>query len=692
MGRLDRLIFAGLLGLLGALGSLTPWLADLEQDVGLAWLFEWRGRRPPPPEAVVVAIDRESATELGLPERPRDWPRSIHARLIDKLAQSGASAIAVDLAFTSPSQDRRQDQALADALRAAGNVVAVGVLRESSPGAPGDDAETATTLSMETVIPPIPTIRRALAAYAPFPLPRSGRVDGFWVFKDSAGEIPTLPTVALQLHAHCGPAGRTATHDSLPSGDRSARCALPAAIDGPRSRFLDFYGPPRTIKTIEYHQALGADAAEFTGKAVFVGYSGASVGEQDVVRDDYRTVFSRADGLDVSGVEIAATAFLNMLEGRSVRPLATSASLALIFAWGMVVAAAGCRSRTATSALSTLVAAGGYGLAAEAAFAASGLWLPLVVPLAIQTPIALFGGVWLRHRHARREREALAHTFGHFVPKPVVERLARTAGPITAVNQTVYGVCLASDADQYTRLAESMEPERLARLFNDYLAALFAPVERHGGIVSDVVGDAMVAIWAGDDDDRTLRLGACRAALEIADAVAAFGQTGDRPPMSTRIGLHAGRMMLGTVGAGGHFEYRAVGDIVNTTTRLEGLGKRLGVRLLVSAEVLEGVDEFLARPLGVFLLHGKALPISVYELLAEKPQGSAEQLDLVARFSQALDAYRRQAWGEAAGHFSAYLETCPGDGPARMYLERCQRYADTSPVGTWDPAIRIEGK
>ncbi len=91
----------------------------------------------------------------------------------------------------------------------------------------------------------------------------------------------------------------------------------------------------------------------------------------------------------------------------------------------------------------------------------------------------------------------------------------------------------------------------------------------------------MLAVWATTEPDLSLRSRACLAALDIASAVDRFNAASGRLALPTRIGLHSGQLLLGSVGAMDHYEYRAVGDIVNTATRLEGLNKHLGTRLLV---------------------------------------------------------------------------------------------------------------
>jgi adenylate cyclase len=141
--------------------------------------------------------------------------------------------------------------------------------------------------------------------------------------------------------------------------------------------------------------------------------------------------------------------------------------------------------------------------------------------------------------------------------------------------QRVYGICLMTDAERYTALCERLEPERLHALMNRYYEALFEPVIRRGGIISNIVGDSMLALWTTELPDRRSREQACLAALEIADAAERFNLAQDGIRLPTRIGLHCGELVLGPVGAADHYEYRAVGDIVNTASRVQGLNKGL---------------------------------------------------------------------------------------------------------------------
>lgn len=716
-----------LIAALGVVFGMSPVGFEVEETLGLDSLFRLRGPHPAPSDVVVVTIDQESARRLNLENEPRKWPRDLHARLVENLSQAGVRVIGFDI-FFAEKRDVRGDRAFVTAVERAGNVVLFEYLRKET--IIGVDAPSPSGMTLEQRVPPFAELAAVAAARAPFPLPKVPvKVSQFWAFKHGAGDSATLPVVMFQLFARDqytilrrelaalvpeqvaglpldGEAllARKQAEDTirtlrsilvqdpelvrqlrlriarlLEGQERSRLKTLLSLYSGPASHYLNFYGPPRSIVTVPYHRVLNLDShpeLDLRGKAVFVGFSERSQPEQ---KDGFYTVFSEpTTGLDVSGVEIGATAFANLLEGRTMDHLPLGQWAALLVVWGLGIGAL-CRLAAARDAVFGTLSLSGLLVGWSYYQFLQSSWWPWITPVAVQAPLALFLAFLWRYVDTNRERDRLRKAFGYFLPDRVVDELARNLGHLGASNQVVYGAVLSTDAERYTSVSEGMAPARLAEVMNHYYKAIFPCVRHHGGIVSDVVGDAMLAIWATPQPQRKLRAQACHAALELMRAVETFNAAGHGVSLPTRIGVHAGELMLGNIGAEDHYEFRAVGDIVNSAARIQELNKFLKTRILISDTVAEGLDEFLLRELGSFRLRGKTRAITVYELVGPADSATAEQHARCAEFATALAEFRARHWERAAHLFSEFLARYPDDGPARPYRERCTRYISEPP-------------
>jgi adenylate cyclase len=607
---------------------------------------------------------------------------------------------------------------------------------------------------VEKFIPPIPQIEDAAAALAPFPLPNAPyKVSQYWTFKTSAGDTPTLPVAAFQIFAedvypdflhllteaasdpgenrfsdvdgvlaqgtvvekaralrgifaerpHIGrkilDRLRQWEHDPEKIATREHLISLVKLYLGPDSRYLNFYGPAQTIPTVPYHEVVNPpeektesrDRFDFQGKAVFVGTSEKKQAEQKQA-DAFYTVFTKTSGLDLSGVEIAATAFANILEDMPVRLLSAHNLALVLLLWGMAMGGFCYALPPLPAALSVGGASLLYLGTALYLFKASGLWIPLVVPLFGQGPLTYFGAVLWSYLETKKEREQIKKAFRLYVPEDVVERVSKNIANMKKGNTVVQGTCLSSDAESYTALSEGMDPEALSSEINRYYEMIFKPVREHGGFVSNVVGDEMFAVWVKVRPDDASCRDACLAALDIDHSLRLVRNASGAPHLPTRIGLHSGRIFLGNIGALDHYEYRPVGDIVNTASRIEGLNKYLRTKILLSQAVLDQLEGFVTRKVGTFLLKGKSEPLVIYELLSQQEDCSNEQLSLCQDFSQALEAFQQGYWAEAAGAFSAAGERCGDDGPSRFYMGLCEQYQGKPPREDWDGVIAMDRK
>ena len=753
MSRLPKAFALALLtSILGAVVSFIPPGYELEEKTGLSLLFKLRGPRPVPPDVVIVTLDKASSQALQLSFDPAKWPRSYHARLTEALTKEGAAVIAFDILFEEPRSEE-EDVPFAQAVEQARNVVLCELLSRETVSLRDGKGTRAGNLYIEKLVPPIPLLAQSAAALAPFPLPKvPDQVTRYWTFKTSAGGTPTLPVVAFQIFArhaydqfflllgklepsaarewfmdrdslfeggnlvrgiqqvrelfHARPSLGTEMLHAVEKepltpakgsqGERNLR-SLIQMFQGPDSPYLNFYGPPGSITTIPYHQILqqgeetirSGTPLNLRGKAIFVGASELLRPEQ---KDGFYTVFSEPDGYEMSGVEIAATAFANLLENSPVRPMGLWGHLGTLLAWGVVPGLLCYGMPVLLAALSIAALDLIYLFFAKAQFASAGFWLPVAVPLLIQGPTAFFGAILWKYFDTYKEREHIRRAFGYYLPNHVVNQLARNVADIKANNQLVYGTCLFTDAGRYTTLSETMDPVDLNKFMSAYYEALFKPVKKFEGIIINIVGDSMLALWAGAQGDASLRKRACMAALDIGSAVKRFNDSSGNTPLPTRLGLHSGTILLGNIGAEDHFEYRPMGDIVNTASRIEGLNKYLGTGILASEEVSDQLQGFLFRELGEFLLAGKSHPVVIRELICRDEECREAHRQLCSSFSLALSAYRAQKWEEALELFTASSRVFGRDAPSTFYIDLCRAHKANPPEGPWSPVISLKEK
>jgi adenylate cyclase len=740
------LIFCLLVGLLGLTISLTPAGVMVEENFSLKLLFKLRGIRQPPSDILIVAIDKESVEYLNLSHNPIKWPRSIHAHIIDVLSESGASVIVFDVFFDDP-QSEVNDHLFAESIKRAENVVLSAYLEQELQDLADDVGKSNGIAVIDKLKLPLDVLHRSAAAVAAFPLPKVPvRVNQYWPFKLGAGDIPTLPVVAFQIFALkaydafigllnefvpgkaltlpqsraelAGMKGLEKIVQSIrdifqsephladqlredlsvhQAGEHTEEMSLIAKLiemyQWPGSRYLNFYGPPGTFNTINYYKILRERNRPFSdpskldlqGKAVFVGLAG----HRPEKTDGFHTVFSGQRGLNIPGVEMAATAFANILENVSVTPVPFLLHNIILVFWGFVLAFFSYRLSALLSAAVITCAASIYITLAYLQFESYGLWYPLFIPLACQVPLAYFMTHLWKFHHVSVERDRIRTALGYHVPDEVADELMRNIGPPVLSAKLLYGTCLFTDAEKYSTLSEMITPGELSSFMNNYYKTIFTPIKVHRGIISDVIGDSMMAIWASTTPDSVLRKHACMAALDINRSVEQFNRSSGSLRLPTRIGVDSGRISMGHVGAYDHFEYRAVGDCVNTASRIENLNKYLGTRILVSDQVLQDLDMFLTREVGSFLFSGKSTPVVIHELISLMDESHEQQKEVCRIFDEALAAFRQRDWNAAMRLLRKSGRLNEGDGPSYFYMRLCEIYRKKPPEEEWTGVIPI---
>jgi len=290
-------------------------------------------------------------------------------------------------------------------------------------------------------------------------------------------------------------------------------------------------------------------------------------------------------------------------------------------------------------------------------------------------------------------------SFGRYVPAELVRQLIATGREARLGGERTRLAILFTDIVGFTALSETITAEELMLQLSTYLDRLTRIIEQEQGTVDKYIGDAIMAFWGAPREVENPALLACRAALNCSKAAADLNRqwrAEDKPAMPTCFGIHFGETIVGNVGSSQRMNYSIFGDNVNLASRLEGINRVYGTKIIVSQSVYEAVDrQMICRPLDIVAVKGKKKSIAIHELLAAKDEGGTEALaSFCARFAEGIDEYRGQEWERALAVFEKLQEESPNDQPVKRYIKRCRNIINGSVTlpPNWDGSVIMHAK
>jgi adenylate cyclase len=540
--------------------------------------FQIRGAIRPQAPVVLVSIDQDSFDELNL---PWPWPRALHARLIRKLAAGGAKTIAFDILFTEPKADSTEDAELAQAIKAAGNVVLAAELTVVD-----SDFGRRTALKLAT-----PLIRQDALASGPVNL----ATDKDGIVRRAPLAFPFQDRIypSFAYHVYQQRAGKNKSQKEL-------------SLD---PYIINFRGPPRTYPVVPYYRVLRdeIDPSYFRDKIILVGSFASSL------HDNFPTPFSASRPM--AGVEIQANLVETLLADDPIT-LFPGWAHALVFTVLCAITIWTSIRLKPLQALAVAVAlAAGYVFTCSLLFFEYRHWLPQTPPL---FAIALsYGGLTLNNYiREQRERIRTRAFLNKYVSSDVADELLQAREGLGLSGKRRHITVLFSDLRGFTGISEQISPEQAVSLLSEYLSQVTQIVFKHGGTVDKFMGDGVMAIFGapkshGDDASRAVKTG-----LEMIEMVEARSKKWIEMigrPLKVGVGINSGDAVVGSIGSELRSDFTAIGDTVNLASRLEGLTKELGVPILVSeSTAAELKDSISLKPLRRVKVTGRETPLLVY--------------------------------------------------------------------------------
>ncbi len=672
-------------------------------------LIRARGERPHTSNVVVVKIDENTLKELDYP-----IPRDKFGALLYIISASGAKAIGVDVFFSTAKPDSAsqfQNRAL---LQFAG--LAKNVIHAVGPFVPGEDIGELKTRDIdkeaydhlhpfsihrkgtESVFPRASYIDErpfdslaTLASGVGHVMLNPDSIDGIFrrmpFLVEYAGDYYPAFGAALAFHVlNIDLNSITVTPAEEGLTVHAGTLEIPVTQNGEIE--IDYAGKNRIYKEVSFYDVLAAftrnDSAgarllsEFKDAVVIIGPTARSIADIGAtpVSEKSPNCYVHANVYDqimtshyISHASFGSQFFLLVILSLAV----TMASMLLRLRWSFPIG---------------ILLLAGYLWFAYTAFANTGIMYSLTQPI-----FAIFfsyaGAMSYISVTEGKQRAQITGMFQKYVDASVVEQLIDNPSMLKLGGEEREITTLFADIEGFTRMAEKLGPQNTVGLLNTYLSEMTNIILEEHGTLDKYIGDAIMAFWGAPLDDAEHAVHACAAALKMQKKLEGlhtkwihFG----RPVVNQRIGLNSGKAVVGNMGAEAKFNYTAVGDAVNLASRLEGVNKEYGTRLLMSEFTYRRVSkEILSREMDLVVVMGKTEPVRIYELIAmaDEVQTDATKkfLDL---YHQGLEAYKKRAWKSAIEQFQHALQIRRDDIVSNIYIQRSMLFIDSPPPDNWN--------
>lgn len=691
---------AALLGLamasLGlALVVIDPLALQTLRHQGFDQYQRWQPRAYERLPVRIIDIDEASLKKIG--QWP--WPRTRLAQLVEQLGSQGVAAIGFDVVFAEPDRTSPERASADWSLSADAKAMLAGL--------PDQDAVFAEAIARHTVVLGF-SVRRedtlpeeqAELPHAPYRYVWMGE-PSLQALHAFSGVVPSLP----QLEAAAQGNGALTF---IPDGDGVVR-RVPLVLalrDNPvPSLSAELL---RVAQGLDNHILKRAEGAAPALEQVRIGPLSLPTNARGEMWLHYTT--AQAQRYLPAWQVLAGQADTALLEGHIV--LVGSSAQGLMDLrfnpLGRIMPGVEAHAQALEQALSShFLNRPNWAQAAEAILVVLGcilvVWIGMFVPalLAAATSFTLvagvlWGGWWAfsshrllldsftpalaltvafvlaslcRHFWSERQQRWVKAAFSRYVSPNRVEYLMNNPGQLELGGKRQHCSFIFTDLAGFTALMESIDPAAAVTLLNRYLEEMISIAFRHQGTLDRIVGDALAIMFSAP----VVQADHAQRALDCAMEMHAFATAYARDLQSrgiafcdTRIGVHSGEVIVGNFGGKAIFDYRALGDPVNTAARLESVNKYLGTRICVSEATLSTCGRFDVRPVGRLVLKGKRMALQVFEPLPNPmPPGYAP----AALYQSAYQAMRDHD-AMATELFNRLREAYPSDPLVVLYCAR----------------------
>ena len=249
---------------------------------------------------------------------------------------------------------------------------------------------------------------------------------------------------------------------------------------------------------------------------------------------------------------------------------------------------------------------------------------------------------------------------------------------------------LFTDIRSFTSISESMNPEDNFRFLNNYFSRMGSIIRDHKGFIDKYIGDAIMALFDKEPDDAVM------AGIEMINQLHIYNKNPKFFSINMGIGIHKGKLMLGTIGEVNRMETTVISDAVNLASRLEGMTKIYGTPLIISGSIYDNLktpENFAIRILDKVQAKGKKDPVTIYEVYnSDIPEHYDKKSAIRKNFEKAVKYYQIGEFEYAKNIFEKCQGTFKQDKVTHIYLNRCNHLISTGVDKNWNGITILDEK
>ena len=312
-----------------------------------------------------------------------------------------------------------------------------------------------------------------------------------------------------------------------------------------------------------------------------------------------------------------------------------------------------------------------------------------VISPSLAVVFSYVGTIVFQYLSERQQKALIKNVFSHYISPAVVNELIANPEKASLGGDKRELTAFFSDIASFTTMSESLTPEKLVELLNEYLDDMTGIILKHGGTLDKYEGDAIIAFWGAPIPQKDHALRACQASLEMQERILEMRvdwKKRGRPELGVRCGVNTGWMIVGNMGGKDRFDYTIIGDSVNLASRLEGANKQYNSKIMISEFTHNNVKgKVLVRELDLIQVKGKTEPIKVFELLGMADMSmKPEQKEANELYQEGLKLYRSRSWDEAIAYMNQAYTLDPTCHVAEVYAQRASLYQLNPPGDDWN--------